>query len=443
MDLAEHLDAMPVLREAQGLQVGFSGGLDSSVLLSVATDWGRVKAIPVKALHIHHGLQAGADHFAEHCRTQAQALGVSFECRRVQVADLGLGYEGNARHARMAAFADSLQPGQVLLLGHHHQDQLETILMRLLRGAGLPALAGMPAIRPLAAGYLARPFLQVARDHLRACASVKKLNWVEDPDNQSLQPGRNRIRHLLLPALAEHWPDHDAALDTLAGRMKDAVTLLSEVAAEDLQSMLSDTTPPSLDLPALRALSSARRKNLLHAWLADRGFWRFTEAHYRDLNRQITTTDKAFHFTWSEGAFAAAGKRLWLLSGELPAKAPCQSWRPDEGAYQCHFGTLSAIAVQDGGLKAHLPLQIRYRVSCAHIRLGGMRRSLKKICQRYGVPVWARAWLPLVFSGDRLAAVADLCIADDAVADQGETGWRLCWRGTSDYTRLPPKVTEN
>lgn len=435
--LAEQLDSMPALSDAGYLRVGFSGGLDSSVLLSVAAQWGRAKGIPVQALHVHHGLQPEADRFASHCKLQAKKLGVAFECRKVVVVDQGKGPEGNARQARLDAFTDSIQQGQVLLLAHHHQDQVETLLMRLFRGASLSALGGMPAIRTLGAGQLARPFLHVSHDQLRHYARSQKLSWLEDPSNQNLDFERNRIRHLLLPVLQKHWPDYDRAFDRLAGQMKSVAALLAEVAGEDLQRVAGRATATepcySLYLPALRVLSPARRMNLIYFWLADRGFWQLTEAQYQALDRQVMTTSRPFHFTWPEGAFASFQKKLWLLKGGPPEAGQATDWHPGQ-PYACSFGTLSTTATRGSGLKAGLPLQIRYQVAGAQLRIKGMRKSLKKICQQYGIPTWARPWLPLVFSSSNLVAVADICVAEDAIAGDGEAGWLLNWQGSSDYT---------
>src|SRR5690606_6680015 len=170
-------------RNAPAWRVAFSGGLDSTVLLHLLTRFAQVHDTPpLRAVHIHHGLQAAAEGWPAHCQRLCDELGVELQVIHVQVVP-GASIEQAARDARYAAFADVLEPDEVLLTGQHREGQAETLLFRLLRGAGLRGLAAMPAERGLGQGRLVRPLLAVSRAQLQAYADEHGLGWVEDPSN--------------------------------------------------------------------------------------------------------------------------------------------------------------------------------------------------------------------------------------------------------------------
>ncbi|HDQ9214135.1 TPA: tRNA lysidine(34) synthetase TilS, partial [Pseudomonas aeruginosa] len=200
------LQALAPWREAGGWCVAFSGGLDSTVLLHLLAQLARSEALPaLSALHVHHGLQAAADGWPAHCQAVCRSLGIPLRVERVQVA-VGGSIEQAARDARYRAFQANLGEGQVLLTAQHLDDQAETLLFRLLRGAGLRGLAAMPASRPLGGGRLCRPLLGVSRAELEAYAQTHRLDWVEDPSNQDPRFSRNYLRREIMPRLASHWP---------------------------------------------------------------------------------------------------------------------------------------------------------------------------------------------------------------------------------------------
>ena len=196
--------------------IGYSGGVDSTVLLHALAAGGR----EVRALHIDHGLQPASSGWAEHCRAFCGALGVGITVLRVQVDRIAaLGTEGAARAARHAAFAAELRAGETLALAHHRDDQAETMLLRLLHGAGTEGLAGMRRLRPFARGRMWRPWLGVAREELVSYARRHALAWVEDPSNASPQhAARNHLRHVVIPALQARWPDAARRIAASAAR---------------------------------------------------------------------------------------------------------------------------------------------------------------------------------------------------------------------------------
>lgn len=255
------------------LAVAFSGGADSTALLHACT---RQWPGQVQAWHVHHGLQAAADGFERHCAAVCARLGVPLRLRRVHAQPQpGQSPEDAARRARYAAFDalarsaadEGLPPVQSLALAQHADDQAETLLLALSRGAGLPGLAAMPGHWRRGALHCWRPFLQVPGQALRDWLHAQGLaDWVEDPSNQDGRYTRNRIRAQLLPALAAVFPQFHATFARSAAHAAQAQSLLTELAAQDLQSA---GNPPQL--AALRALSPARQANVLRHWLGLHG----------------------------------------------------------------------------------------------------------------------------------------------------------------------------
>ena len=259
--------AMAAFEPAQWpLAVGFSGGADSTALLAAcASRWPG----QVIAFHVHHGLQAAADGFELHCRAVCERLGVPLVVHRVDARHApGDSPEDAARRARYGAFAamarDGIGHGAIpcIVLGHHADDQVETLLLALSRGAGLPGLSSMPAHAVRDGLSIYRPLLTVPAADIRAWLAGRDLPWIEDPSNGDARYTRNRIRAVLLPALAQALPQFHATFARSAGHAAQAQQLLGELAAQDLEAV---GDPPRI--AALQALSRARQANVLRHWL--------------------------------------------------------------------------------------------------------------------------------------------------------------------------------
>ncbi|MFM8353679.1 MAG: tRNA lysidine(34) synthetase TilS, partial [Gammaproteobacteria bacterium] len=213
-DPVDAIDALLAPAGAAPLWVGFSGGLDSSVLLHATCAARAARGEPAPhAIHVHHGLQPDADAWALHCTNEALRWGVTLRVSRVRVADAG-SLEATARDARYALFRELLAtPDAALLLAHHRDDQVETVLLRLLQGRGL---YGMPRVRPLGRGRVLRPLLGMARADLIAYARQHQLAWVDDPSNAMLAADRNFLRQSVLPLLRTRFPELDARVLAVA-----------------------------------------------------------------------------------------------------------------------------------------------------------------------------------------------------------------------------------
>jgi tRNA(Ile)-lysidine synthase len=246
------------------LAVAYSGGADSTaLLLACAEKWpGQVSAI-----HIHHGLQAAADSFEQHCRDFCTRLGVTLHVMRVDARPApGQSPEEAARSARYTALhaaAEAAQPAiRHIALAQHADDQVETLLLALSRGAGLPGLSAMPAQWERDSIHYYRPLLQVSGAELRDWLRARHVVWIEDPTNVDEQYTRNRIRARLLPALEAAFPQFRDTFARSAAHAAQAQRLLEELAGEDL---LRAGHPPLI--ARLREFSRDRQANVLRHWL--------------------------------------------------------------------------------------------------------------------------------------------------------------------------------
>lgn len=421
-------------RDAVGWRIAFSGGLDSTVLLHLLAELSRHQTLPsLSAVHIHHGLQAVAASWPGHCRQVCQILGVPLQVIDVQVLP-GASLEQAARDARYAAFDQALQAGEVLLTAQHRDDQAETLMFRLLRGAGVKGLAAMPSQRVVGKGHLFRPLLDEPRAVLEAYATEQGLSWIEDPSNKDSRFSRNYLRNHVLPSLTARWPRAVANMTRSAAHLAEAQGLLDELAVQDLAQ--ADTPCPwpwlklpSLELAPLEALSAARQRNAVRHWLGsltrlpDSDHWAGWDS-LRDAG-----PDGRPIWRLTDGQLHRAEGRIWWLSGIwLKDVAGSQHWSP--ASQPLHLpgnGMLQILGeIPRGGLHVH------YRQGGEVLDVPDRgRRDLKRLLNEKGVPVFLRGRLPLLYRGEQLLAVANLPGLD---ADpRGD--WRLHWQPpTNDHS---------
>ncbi|RON01835.1 tRNA lysidine(34) synthetase TilS [Pseudomonas brassicacearum] len=398
-------------RTAPTWRVAFSGGLDSTVLLHLLAQLAKKHSLPeLKAIHIHHGLQAAADAWPGHCQSVCDALGVPLQVIRVQVLP-GASLERAAREARYGAFVEATETNELLLTAQHRDDQAETLLFRLLRGAGVRGLSAIPPQRPLGRGFLLRPLLEVARAELEAYAAEHQLSWIEDPSNADQQFSRNYLRQQIFPALTQRWPQAVATIARSAAHLSEAQGLLADLAEMDLAQAATVSEfdwlgVPSLEMAALEKLSAARQRNALSHWLApltrlpDSDHW----SGWADL--RDAAMDARPIWRLADGELQRANGRIWWLSGHwLSLPEPAALW-PDPSA---------ALRLPDNGqltLSGIIPegaLSVRYRQGGEVMYLPGRgHRDLKRLLNESGLPLFARGRLPLLYCNEQLLAVANL-----------------------------------
>ncbi|WP_268799925.1 tRNA lysidine(34) synthetase TilS [Pseudomonas huanghezhanensis] len=423
---ARLLSRLSPWREAAGWRIAFSGGLDSTVLLHLLADLSRHESLPaLHALHIHHGLQAGAQSWPAHCRRVCQILDVPLQVISVEVQS-GPSLEQAAREARYAAFSEVLLEDEVLLTAQHRDDQAETLLFRLLRGAGVRGLAAMPFERELGLGRLLRPLLDESRERLEAYAREQGLSWVEDPSNENSRFSRNYLRHRVMPLLISRWPQASASMSRTASHLAEAQTLLTELAEEDLAHASTESpfdwlNIPSLALAPLEALSAARQRNALRHWLGGRTRLPDTDHWAGWDSLRDAGPDGRPIWRLADGQLHRAQGRIWWLSGVwMRNVSGTQTWDIAEDPLALPGnGQLSFVGEPPrGGLHVH------YRQGGEMMNLPERgRRDLKRLLNEGGVPVFLRGRLPLLYRGETLLAVASLPGLD---ADpRGD--WRLHW----------------
>ncbi len=290
--VAAFLRARRDQRTAQGrwrLCVAFSGGLDSTVLLHCLTGLRAPLGFELTALHVHHGLRPEADAWAEHCAAQCADRAVPLTIERVVIVSDDKGLEAAARDARRKVFA--VQEVDAIVLAQHRDDQAETLLFRLLRGAGTRGLSAMRAVTPSTAGpALWRPFLDIPRTEIRAYAEAQALRWIDDPSNANLIHTRNFLRLTILPALAARFPAVNAILARTAEQLAEDATLLDALAMQDAEGACDAIG--GLSCARLVALTPARARNLLRGWLARSGVF-IDRARLDDLLRQALAAPDA------------------------------------------------------------------------------------------------------------------------------------------------------
>ena len=466
------------------LCLGFSGGLDSTVLLHLLASIPSIRERGLRAWHVHHGLHGHADAWAEQCEAVCAALSVPLTVSQVAVPrDSGLGLEGAARQARRAVFTEGLEAGEVLALAHHRDDQAETFLLRALRASGPDGLAAMRAWSDFGRGHLWRPLLEVPRAALQDYAAAHGLQWIDDPSNADEAFDRNFLRGRVLPLLAERWPHAVAAIAGSATLCSEAATLL---AAEDARLLDDVTEVPgssTLSRSRLMALPSARRARVLRRWIAALGLPPLPAGGVTQIGSTVlqARADAAARFEW-----AGAAVRAWrdrLHGGPLRPPLP-EGWQvhwdggaplplPDGGtlllrvsvgaasaeigeSFACAGSTIAAEAAPttarsdagDGhsspglsftgctssGAVFRPPVIVHARRGGERITLPGRGHShaLKHVLQDAGIPPWDRTRLPLLSTAD-----GELLAAGDRIASAGFRRWlqnknlRLEWRQAS------------
>ena len=427
--LALLLDAAdPAWRPAR-LSVALSGGLDSTVLLHALAALAQRESLTLRALHVDHGLQPDAASWADACRSACRAAGITLE-----VIELGLipargqSIEALARDARYAALAARLADGERLMTAHHRDDQLETVLIQLLRGAGVAGLAAMPARARLGRGWQLRPLLTVDRAELAEYAAREGLTWQQDPMNAAQRFDRAFLRARVLPAIRERWPAAAATVARSSRHLAEATVLLAELAAADAARVLDDGR---LSLAALASLPRHRQVNLVRWWLHQAGL-RPPPAARLDAALPgflAARPDSAPALRWDEGEVRRYRGRLYAMAPlpSPPAALPAgQVLELGAG-----LGSFRLVAGQEGGL--HQPegssASIRFRTGGESLRPHPRRprKRLKDLCREAGIVPWMRDRLPLVFVDERLAAVGDLWIDADFAAQTGQPALKPEW----------------
>lgn len=426
--LHQYLTTALAATPATALCVAFSGGPDSSALLHALAQLPEARARGLRALHVDHGLHADSAAWAAHCQHFCTTLALPSEVLRVQVdTSKGEGLEAAARRARYDAFTAHLHEGEWLLLGHHRDDQAETVLLKLLRGAGPEGLGGMRAQRPLGRGQLWRPLLALSRRQLREYVKTHQLACVDDPSNSDTRLARNQLRHEILPRLLQHWPQAvDSILHSAA---------LSRAAADTLQTQwlaafhaLHDPATDSLHAAGWLALDSALREPLLDHWLHARRLPAPTTAQRQQIERQCgARAGQLPCIRWAGAELHIWKGRLWALP---PQRVVATDWASLWHGEPLTLPDGSQLSLTDATARLAEPLSVRLRRGGEHIKPAGdaYTRELRDLFQQGHVPPWQRASFPLLYASEELIAVADRWINARGATIFQQAGAQPQWR---------------
>ena len=415
--------------------IGYSGGVDSTVLLHLLAALRDRLPAPLAAIHIDHGLQAASADWAQHCRAVCGRLNVPLTVLAVDaVAQRGDSPEAAARAARYAAIAGTVGVREMLLTAHHRDDQAETLLLQLLRGAGVEGLAAMPTVREWQRGWHARPLLGVRRSAIRAWALANRLQWIDDPSNAETHADRNYLRQRVMPALLSRWP---AAVE---GMVRSAAHCGAAAEAIHHQSKLALRAALSADgrrlrVDVLRDMPAAEAAYLLRLWIRRQALPALSARRLDDALDQLchARPDADVRIGWEGVELRRFRDQVWLVPARLP-EPPTErvDWLGEEFSLGAGRGRVSR-RLAPGGIDPQRwsqgRVQITYRDVGRRYQPAGRAgsRPFKKLAQECGIPPWWRGLTPVVLIDDQPAAIANCCVCEPFAATAGESGWVIEW----------------
>lgn len=391
-------------------KVALSGGLDSVVLLHL---FSRSQDITVSAHHVHHGLSEHADKWANFCEQFARALNIKCQVSRVVLDKKNrTSLEALARDKRYHSLKEGLTEQSYLVTAHHQDDQLETVLLALKRGAGLTGLQGIVASQQLEVGLLIRPLLNFSREQLEAYAQLFELSWIEDESNADQVFDRNFIRHSITPLLKARWPSISKTVARSALHCQSQQKLIDEITATDFNNCLLSAQVLNIDL--LKQLTETRCKNVLRYW------FKITGLHYPSTkqlvaiweNIVLAQPDAEPQLLLQEKTIRRYRNGLYLVSQERLLGESCHFTWQGQSLVELLAGKVRLqIEAFDKKVNTHHHVEIYFRsqlpdnAKCQPIGRS-KSRSIKKLLHEYHVAPWLRDTVPfVVIDGELVEAV--------------------------------------
>jgi tRNA(Ile)-lysidine synthase len=411
------------------LRLGLSGGVDSCVLLAALMAAKKALLFDLQVMHVHHGLSPNADRWAEFCAMLCLQYKVPFVVERVKIdKKSGLGIEASARNARYQA----LFKGQFdyLVLAHHQDDQAETFLLQLLRGAGLKGLSAMASQDT--ERRLIRPLLDVSRQEIEEYAKAAQLSWVEDESNDEVYFDRNYCRHNVMPVIESRFPSAKKTLARSAGHMAEAAGLLDDLAEMDAQRYAAQG---ALKTEGFEYLSDARAKNLLRWWLAQQGVSMPSKDRLDEMLIQLRDAKSDAKLKVQLGDVVLRRYQGFVyLKSEIPTYPISLCWQGEDSLMMPDGSMLIFERKQGEGLAigrlgGH-KLRITHRKGGERFKpdLARPTRTLKYLLQEANMPPWQRDRLPLVYLDDSLAVVPNVGVNCQMQVGKEEEGLAVTWQ---------------
>ncbi|GAA0199250.1 tRNA lysidine(34) synthetase TilS [Kangiella japonica] len=394
---------------SQTFTIALSGGADSVALLhAISSQYPKDK---LKAIYINHQLQAVSDEWADFCQSWCQELGVDFEVIAVEVDQKAASLENSARKARYQAFSKVIDSGQCLLTGHHQDDQAETLLLQLFRGAGPKGLSAMPYITSFAEGYHARPLLSVSKAEVLEYCKEHQLSFVDDPSNLDTQHRRNFVRHRVIPLLEQEWPQLTTTLSRVSQLQADTQVIVEERAQEDWEACY--TEGKGLSVEGLKKLSEVRQNSLIRYWFEKLGLGMPSVKVLEQLLSQMleAETDAQPMIEFKQGSLRRHQDHLVWLSQHSSSNFKELEDTTWDGKKDLQVA--DGITITAEWLETHYPELIGENLVVS-LRRGGERfrkknarqsTSLKNYFQEQKFPAWQRDVLLLIKLNDEVRAV--------------------------------------
>ena len=420
--------------------IAYSGGVDSHVLLHLAALNDELKE-NITAVYVHHGLQVEADAWADHCQSIALGLGLKFKCLKVNIEKTsGHSLEELARDARYQAITALVDSDDVVLFAQHREDQMETVLLQLFRGAGVQGLSGMPLTIPFGKGLLCRPFLDVSKRLIDDYAIENQLSWVEDPSNKSNDFDRNFLRNQIVPKLKQKWPSLDKTV-TRSARHCVQVQHLSEDVAKQLFSQICDKSDHSLNIAQLLELDIYKQSLVIRQWFKVKQLRMPSEKIFQGIINEVVNAKESANPEIRGRGYSIKRYRnkIFCLTSDNRNKQYCeQLWKLNSRELELKDGSKLVLSESIEGIPRLLwetaEVRVRFRQGAEKIRLPGRegRHTLKKLYQEKAIPPWQRSSIPLVYLDNDLVAVAGLWISADFFSQKKEPCYQVNWLNTSN-----------
>ena len=427
-------ELVPRFPEAE-LCIAFSGGVDSVAMLHAAVKLAQGEPrLALRAIHVDHGLQAASVEWARLCASTCDRMGVRLDVLRpALVLRKGDSIEAQARRVRYAALAEAMAPGEFLLTAHHADDQLETVLLQLFRGAGVRGLSGMPRSAPLGEGFHLRPLLDAERADLVAYVRAAGLDWIDDPMNAQTRYDRSWLRHHVLPSIRQRWPSVAHTVGRSARHMAHAERLNTGLAELDAAPLIDDGR---LEIAGLRSLPRERQVNVLRWWLAGEGLGVPSAARLESILCDVVPArdDAQPVVTWPNGEVRRYRGRLHAMQplGPPPAGDWLRHIRIGETVdLPCGLGRLSVVPSSSPGILIDEPdvLAVTFRSRTAAYP----RDEVAETCRRAAVLPWMRGRLPLISHGGLLLAVGSIATNSRPARTEAGYGLTVRWEDGPRY----------
>lgn len=420
------------------LLVGFSGGLDSSVLLHLLTNLRTVQRpdLIIRAIHIHHGINLHANYWVEHCQYQCQKWKVPLEIVSVTLNTRKNSIEAAARTARYHAFSTHLTNKEVLLTAQHQDDQCETFMLALKRGSGPKGLSAMSSKIAFAHSQLLRPLLRFSRQNLMNYAKLKKIQWVDDISNKDRRFDRNFLRQEIIPLLNQRWPQFPKTVMRSANLCAEQEQLLDELLITTLDQC--QNSDGSLSTQGLISMSEVKRNAVLRRWLSRYHVSMPSRAQLQNLWHKVVLARVDSNPCLQIGQHQVRRFRQYLYlssSKKININPNCLHWCTSESLLlPANLGTLQIT--NSYGQKVRLPkpdeiVQIRFGLK-GRIKISGcnLSREIKKIWQELKVPPDMRNQIPLLYFNEQLIAACNFFVTAEGQAKEGEHCWYIYWNKT-------------